>query len=104
MNSFNLNVCKNRGNSRVWIEGNRLIDMGLNNGATYEKFYGDGGIVLLFHSGDGAKSKVAGTATRPIIDICNRSVTKIMRDALQYSVTHGTKGNSVSLLIEPVKG
>lgn len=103
MQDFKLNVCENRGNKRIWIEGARLLEMGLNRGATYEKFYGDSGIVLLFHSDDSAKSKVAGTAVRPIIDICNKSVSAVMGDAVQYSVTHSVNMNLVSLLIAPVK-
>ena len=58
--------------SRIWIEGRRLIDAGFAHGARYDVVWTDAGATLKLCPA-GAR-KVAGTIDRPIIDITGERV------------------------------
>ena len=58
--------------SRVWIEGRRLIDAGFAHGARYDVVWHDAGATLKLCPA-GAR-KVAGAVDRPIIDITGERV------------------------------
>ncbi len=101
---FILNVCENRGNRRVWIEGKRLADVGIQRGAEYVKTFDFERKILSLDFApmmDAKTSKVAGTDARPIIDICSKSVTQFMADAETYSVQIFVKGNGIAIDIRP---
>lgn len=80
---------ENRGNARIWIEGTRLSDSRISRGMVYAKRWtqtpNGPRLILDFAPLDGEKTaKVAGTANRPIIDICSAAVTRFMADATHY--------------------
>ena len=87
MKTKQLNVGANRGKKRVWIESGPLEEFGWTTGTRYT-----------FHSqpeGDGwarldkdpsGKRKVAGTAGRPIIDLCNNKVAEWTKGAARVEI------------------
>ena len=90
MTHYTLNVCQNRGNSRVWLEGSKLESAGIFRGMEYIKlFRPDNNLLTLdFATRDGdRKSRVAGTDSRPIIDICSKAITDFMGEATHYQVS-----------------
>jgi len=65
--------------SRIWIEGRRLIDAGFAHGARYDVVWTDAGATLKLCPA-GAR-KVAGAVDRPIIDITGASVRSLQSDS-----------------------
>ena len=59
-------IGKNRGVSRLWIEGKSLASSGWSRGRRFDVVWSAGELVYVAKA-DG-KRKVAGTADRPIID------------------------------------
>lgn len=91
-------VCTNKGNKRIWIEGNVLAANGFTNGRTFSRtvIQKDGmnhpAMVLDFtNAQDGKRHKVAGTAQRPIIDLCGKYVTEFFDGASHYVARFGTR-------------
>lgn len=88
MDSHVYKKCFNRGNARIWLEGSRLANIGIGRGRPYVKRYADSVLFLDFApDADGRKVKVAGTDTRPIIDICSAEITRFLDGADSYSAT-----------------
>ena len=58
--------------SRIWLEGSRLISAGFAHGTRYDVVWTDAGATLIPDTA-GAR-KVAGTIDRPIIDITGERV------------------------------
>ena len=81
--------------SRIWLEGSRLISAGFAHGARYNVVWHDAGATLTL-SPAGAR-KVAGTIDRPIIDITGASVRALSVD--RVIVTYYT-GNAQKIKIE----
>ena len=89
-------VCTNKGNKRIWIEGNVLAANGFTNGRTFTRAIlqaadmprptkDSAAMVLDFtNEQDGRTHKVAGTADRPIIDLCGKYVTEFFDGASHY--------------------
>jgi len=66
--------------SRIWIEGRRLISAGFVRGARYDVLWTAAGASLTLSPAGGAR-KVAGTSDRPIIDITGASVRSLQSDS-----------------------
>ena len=78
MNTRNIGL--NRGKSRLWLEGRILLDAGFNTGDKYT-LTNSNGTLIIAHDPANGKRKIAGTGTRPIIDInsaalLNQFITK----------------------------
>ena len=109
MQTFTLKSGTNKGNRRIWIEGNRLLDCGLTRGtALYRLMQEDGTMIFVTKAptSKGPKAKrhtIAGKADRPILDLCGRWVTDFMGDHTHFEVKIQTLWNGVTeLIIEPV--
>jgi len=77
----------NKGNRRIWIEGNRLSSAGFARGTVLYRTMTDGQITLSTVPADGRKHKIAGTPERPILDLCGKWVTDFMGTATHFCVT-----------------
>lgn len=112
MNTKTLKSGTNKGNRRIWIEGDFLIQNGIQNGMRFSKdiVYGreadDDCLTLTICAGGPRTHKVAGTVSRPIIDLCGAWVTGFMDDREKFEVTiygrqaNGDKGGTI--VIRPV--
>ena len=66
----------NRGDQRrIWLEGKTLLNFGWTRGTTYERKVNGKGWILVRSSK--ATLKVAGSETRPVIDICGKYVGQV---------------------------
>ena len=107
MTTFTLKSGTNKGNRRIWIEGNRLAELGLTRGTTLTRvMYDDGYMVLTTESGiKGRRHSIAGTAERPILDLCGKWVTAFMGDHTHFEV-HQINGRLhgpyLDLVITPI--
>ena len=72
--------------SRIWIEGWRLISAGFAHGTRYDVVWTDAGATLKLCPA-GAR-KVAGTIDRPIINITGASVRALGVDRVSVSFDH----------------
>ena len=102
-NSKTFKVCTNKGNKRIWIEGNILAANGFTNGRTFTRAILQAAdmprptMILDFsNEQDGRMHKVAGTADRPIIDLCGKYVTEFFDGASHYVAWFGDN----SIIIE----
>ena len=86
MESFTLKSGTNKGNRRIWIEGDRLARAGFVKGDRLTRTI-DGDTITLAPATDGGKLRIAGTPARPIIDQCGKWVTAFMGDAERFRVT-----------------
>ena len=75
----------NRGNRRAWIEGATLAAAGWTRGTRYTRTVTADAIVLV--RDDSGPRKVAGTPTRPIIDLCGGWVTTWSAGAETFTIT-----------------
>ena len=110
----------NRGQRRVWLEGKRLIDLGIKPGQKFERSMSpDGTTMVLYWLYDGIESctkansklhKVCGTQSRPIIDLNGAYITEMMGDCEKFTCTFidernvdsgGGIGPGVCLKIKP---
>ena len=67
-----LSTARGAERSRVWLEGKRLEAHGFRHGATYSGLWARG--VLILTVDPEGNRRVAGTPTRPIIDITGEAV------------------------------
>jgi len=95
--SHEYNTCKNKGNCRVWIEGQRLIDAGWDNGDRFNKAISEG-VLTLVKVEDG-RHKVAGTPARPIIDLNGKYLNPLLEGAPRYRATFASPR---LIVIEPI--
>lgn len=99
MKTKKLNVGQNRGKSRVWIENGPLTEYGWTRGTRYTfvcQKEGSGWARL--NKDTSGKRKVAGTDTRPIIDLCNNQVAEWTQGAPKVSIEF----TSDYILISPI--
>ena len=76
----------NRGNRRIWIEGDRLTRNGIRRGVKFTREHiGTAQMVLTF-SGEG-RHTVAGTADRPILDLNGKYLNEFFGDAEGFRAT-----------------
>ena len=70
------NIGANKGKPRLWIEGQSLIDAGLDHGARWDITDAAPGAFTICRAIDG-KRKIAGKPGRPIIDMTGKTLTDI---------------------------
>lgn len=108
MQTFTLKSGTNKGNRRIWIEGNRLLDCGLARGTALYRLMHDDGMVLTTAPSTSRDPKakrhtIAGKADRPILDLCGKWVSDFVGDHTHFKVKIQTLWNGVTeLIIEPV--
>lgn len=78
-------VATNKGNPRVWIEGNDLIKFGIKRGDKFTRIITNNHVVLKFFSE--GKSTVSGTDTRPVIDLNGKFLKPFLDGAETYMAT-----------------
>ena len=82
-------IGSNRGNRRVWIEGTgafkQLEALGWTKGVTYSRETTANGFTIT--RDDAGKLRVAGSAGRPVFDLCGAYVGKALAGFEQVSVT-----------------
>ena len=74
----------NKGNRRIWIEGSILRQNDWENGIRFDKRIEDG--VLTLSYAPAGQHKVAGTPTRPIIDLNGKYLNDFMNDHTHFRV------------------
>ena len=80
-------MARNRGNCRIWIEGAKLLQAGINAGDRFNWSIVGNAVVLVFNDPQHDKRKVSGNATRPIIDINSERLNSIIGNDTHYNVT-----------------
>ena len=80
-------MARNRGNCRIWIEGTKLLQAGINAGDRFNWSIVGNAVVLVFNDPQHDKRKVSGNATRPIIDINSERLNSIIGNDTHYNVT-----------------
>ncbi len=78
-------VATNKGNPRVWIEGNDLIKFGIKRGDKFTRILTENHVILKFFPE--GKSKVSGTDTRPVIDLNGKFLKPFLSGASHYKAT-----------------
>jgi hypothetical protein len=107
MNTKTLKSGSNKGNRRIWIEGDFLIQNGIQNGMRFSKAIilgreEDGDCLTLTICAGGPRThKVAGTVSRPIIDLCGAWVTAFMADRAFFTVTIYAQDGIRKIAIHP---
>lgn len=91
--AFTLKSGTNKGNRRIWIEGSRLASNGFRRGTRLARYMNDGGTMTLVPVKrdiclpKGVKvHTIAGTADRPILDLCGKWVTEFIGDSERFAV------------------
>ena len=88
----------NRGNARVWIEGDILTMNGFHHGRQFKRIMvatigSNAPVMSLQFAGvkdtDKRKGKIAGTIARPIVDLNGKFLTEFMDGATHYLATFG---------------
>jgi hypothetical protein len=97
MNQHTYTSGTNKGNRRIWIEGNRLAAIGATKGNTFSRTMQADGTMRLQIGSTHKGHRIAGNVERPIIDLCGQWVTRFMGSAVTFSATF-TKG---AILIAP---
>ena len=82
METIERNIGSTRGKRRIWIEGKTLSKFGWTKGKHYVQGNFENPFVILLVKGTAKGNKltekrVAGTETRPIIDLCGNYVAKL---------------------------
>lgn len=91
----------NRGKRRIWIEGNILIDHGINHGDRWNVINSPNSLVILVDPN--GKRKVAGTKNRPIIDMSGATITDSFADHTQVVTVEPVKmGMGIGLVLTGV--
>lgn len=99
------NVCQNRGNARIWIEGQRLLDAGFEHGDLFVLKEQAHRLVLVFDAKVVAEAKpsqrrkVAGAALRPIIDINNKVCTRFFGSSKTYVATFCKRSRKIEITV-----
>ena len=87
MTTFTLKSGTNKGNRRIWIEGDRLASAGFHRGTVLFRTMTGSTMTLSTVPADGRKHRIAGTADRPILDLCGKWVTAFMGSRTHFAVT-----------------
>ena len=100
-NTKTLKSGSNKGSRRIWVEGDFLRDNGILNGQRFAKSIEADGCLVLTICQPGPKThKIAGTVSRPIIDLCGAWVTAFMGENANFTVT--INGGQIAGFIQPV--
>lgn len=78
------NIGTNRAKARIWIEGGCLQNAGWIRGTRYNKEFGNGEIIL--RRADDGKAKIAGTDTRPIVDMNTVKISAALPGAERVNI------------------
>jgi len=90
----------NKGNRRIWIEGSLLLQFGFVRGLRFDKaIIADGSIVLSVQP-DG-KHRVAGTDTRPIIDLNGKYLNDLFGSRTHFRAVFVNNSISHSICCNP---
>ena len=100
MKNYTYNIGLNKGNSRIWIEGNTLLNEGFKCGDRFDKSPYQNRLTLIFNSE--GKSKIAGNPSRPIIDLNGKFLNSIFEGFKKYRLSFGLKGNKKAIFIDAV--
>ena len=87
MNTFTLKSGTNKGNRRIWIEGDRLASAGFNRGTVLYRSMTGSTMTLSTVPADGRKHRIAGTADRPILDLCGKWVSEFIGGHSHFTAT-----------------
>ena len=86
-NTFTLKSGTNKGNRRIWIEGNRLLEAGWTKGTQLHRIMEVQGhpdsLMLIRAEG---KHRISGNEGRPILDMSGKWVTEFMGDSEHFLV------------------
>lgn len=68
---------------RIWLEGNDLINAGFSHGNTMTIDYTANSVIIWSHADVPMEGrKVAGTPSRPIIDLQSKALSKVFREGM----------------------
>ena len=105
MNTFTLKSGTNKGNRRIWIEGNRLLNAGLTRGDSLHRVMNDDGTMTITTTEvDGKKHRIAGNPDRPILDLCGKWVTDFMDGRSHFKVSVKRHRGGVQMIVAPITG
>jgi DNA (cytosine-5)-methyltransferase 1 len=93
MNIYTRKIGQNKGNPRLWLEGDILQSNGFAWGTHYNVTPSDG--VITITSTEDGKRKVAGKATRPVIDILNGALPKAFLDMPESVTVEASEGQLI---------
>ena len=85
ISQFTRKPTKNRGNSRIWLEGAKIRNANISAGTRFNIEFLESEIRIVWAI-DGDR-KVSGKDTRPIIDINCSGLNRLLFDAEVYLVT-----------------
>lgn len=97
-------VGQNRGNKRIWIEGQVFKDISVTRGSRYSRTIKNKYLELAF-DGEGPLT-VAGTEDRPIIDMCGKWVSEFVGEFKHYKavfIPATPKNNMAMIEIRPIE-
>lgn len=83
-----LKTAHNRGNSRIWLDRKSCETLAIRHGERFTVTFEPDVILLNFRPDPKAKGirRVAGSPTRPVVDICSRKVGPSLGEADRYTV------------------
>jgi hypothetical protein len=102
--TFTLKSGTNKGNRRIWIEGDRLAVIGLLKGRELFRTMNDESgtmTISTMPTNHGKRHRIAGTDARPILDLCGKWVTAFIGDHSHFTVRVSTHHGGLDLIIEP---
>lgn len=111
-NTWTLKSGTNKGQRRIWIEGQRLAALGLTRGTLLSKHVVNDSLLLARVSADEfadrgvrGRCRVAGTLDRPILDLSGKWVTDFMGGAERFMIVTmvDESGNVEGLHIAPLR-
>jgi len=89
-NTWTLKSGTNKGQRRLWIEGQRLTALGLTRGTRLARHMNPGGVmtlsIIVGEPSKGPKHTIAGTIDRPILDLSGKWVTRFMGSSERFMV------------------
>ena len=100
MTNYIMKTAKNRGNSRIWLEGKKLADAGFQRGDMLQKTFEGDSLVFTRVSNPIAGERyhrIAGTGKRPILDCCGRWVTEFMNEAEFYCASIDSSYGTITI-------
>lgn len=80
-------VGENRGRTRVWLEGSRLLASGFNHKTAYSVTYHAGRVDLSTTEAAEGVRYVAGSPERPVIDLCAAKVGAALGKCERVAIT-----------------
>lgn len=93
MDSRILNVGKNKGLSRVFLDKQILLKNGIQFGMNYDYFLVGNSIIIRFT--ESGLKRVSGKIGRPVIDISNRKLDCYFGNCKTYKLSFLKSGNTI---------